>query len=360
MSGGGRTRTGTGTGTAGGIGFIPRPSISDDDLDRATGDDLDRIGDDPGRENGDGPGRYGRRFAAPLVVLSAGALLVVGVANVQVARQRDDVDRDLAAARVAASRVAEHLSTGDLDALDGDLELLARAGVAAVNGSTGFGWAVADRADLGPAQVRSLRRDTARMAGLATEAVALRDRLTPLTTPGPAGASMIGPEGPNGLYALDDLARGLNGYASAAERIDDPSAAVLGRSALAAGTLPGLAGADGPRIWTVCRVAGGPCVRVKVADARSGSLVPRPVPSAVPTSVPGSTSPPGRRPVMGVDVLVVGVDPVTLFPHHGGFDTAAIFDLLYHLNSAPRSSPTVTIRSAVDTEQQAIDLLSRP
>lgn len=347
-------------GTTGSIGFIPRPATSNDGL----GLDLGGVegpgprADDLGRA-GDGRGHYGRRFGAPLVVLSAAALLVIGAANVQVARERDGVDRDLATARTAASRVALHLSSGDLDALDGDLELLARSGTDAAHVSAGLDWAVADRAGLGPAQIHSLRRDTVRMAALATEAQALRDRLTPLVASGTVGASMTGPEGPNGLYALDDLARGLNDYATAAEQIADPSASVLGRAALTAGMLPGLAGADGPRNWTVCRAAGGPCVRVKVTDARSGTLRPRSVPSSAPTSVPGRTSPPGRRPAMGVDLLVIGIAPATLFPQRGSFDTAAIFDLMYHLNRDPRSRPAATIRSAIGTEQQAIDLLSR-
>src|SRR5690349_16028413 len=75
-----------------------------------------------------GLGHQARRFAAPFVVVCAVALVVVGVADVQVARDRNTVDRDLATARVAADRVAEHLASGDYEAVSRDLALLARSG----------------------------------------------------------------------------------------------------------------------------------------------------------------------------------------------------------------------------------------
>jgi len=331
-------------GTAGGYGSVAKPATIGPDYPQAWS---------PWQKNGSGRGigHYARRIAAPLMVLSAVALLLVGVANVQVARDRDAVDQDLATARVAASRVAEHLSSADVDALGADLDLLARSGIEAQTDSRGIGWAVADRADLGGGQIRALRRDVAQIAALAAEAGPLRKELAPLISADMAGASMIGPEGPNGLNALDDLARGLNRYATAAERGADPSAAVMGRAALAAGVLPTLAGAEGPRIWTVCQAISGPCLQVRVADARPGTPVPSPA--------PGTASPPGRRWAAGVDLLVVGVDPSSLFKQRGSFDTAAVFDLLYHLDQDPGSGPAVTVRSAVDLEQQAIDLLSR-
>jgi hypothetical protein len=286
------------------------------------------------------------------MVLSAVGLLLVGVANVQVARERDAVDRNLATARVAASRVVEHLSTADVDALDADLDLLARSGIEAQTGSGGIGWAVADRADLGGGQIRTLRREITRISALASEAGPLRSELAPLRSTDPASTSTIGPEGPNGLNALDDLARGLNRYATAAERGADPSAAVMGRAALAAGVMPTLAGAEGPRIWTVCQATTGPCLQVRVADARPGKPTPSPA--------PGTASPPGRRWAAGVDLLVIGVDPSSLFKQRGSLDTAAVFNLLYHLGRVQGSGPAVTVRSAVDLEQQAIDQLSRP
>lgn len=298
-----------------------------------------------------------RRVVAPFVALSVVALLVTGVANLQVARDRNGVVRDLVTARGAAAGVAEHLTQPDIEALTGDLDLLAHSGANARSGSAGFGWAVAAQADLGGAQVRALRRDTARIAVLAAEAEALRDALAPLVASETAFTSeavMSGPVRADGLHALDDLARGLNRYATAAERSDDPSAPVIGRAALVAGMLPALAGSEGPRVWTVCRVAAGPCTRVKVSDARTGT----PMASAV----PGTTSPPGRRWAAGVDVLVIGIDPGALFKQTGNFNAAGVFDLLYGLvapGTALASGPSVTIRSAAVGEQQTIDRLSR-
>jgi hypothetical protein len=289
-------------------------------------------------------------MAAPIVVLAALALLGIAVANVQVARERDGVARDLATARVAAARVADHLTT-DVDALEADLDLLMRSGNRARAGSTGPGWAVADRADLGRGQVRTLRRDITRIGPLVDAAAPLREALSPLLGPGTEGASMTGPEGPSGLNALDDLARGLSRYATAAERAADPNAAALARAALAAGMLPALAGGEGPRSWTVCREAAGPCFRVKVTEARSGTPVPSPA--------RGTASPPGRRWAAGVDVLVIGVEPDTLFRPGGRFDPAAAFALLLQLDRGRGAEPAVTMRSAVGPEQQAIDQLGR-
>jgi hypothetical protein len=281
------------------------------------------------------------------------------VANVRVAHDRNAVERDLATARVAATRVSEHLAAGNIEALDADLELLARAGTQARAGSVGFRWAVADQADLvnrDGREIRGLRRDTVRIAALATAARSLRSELAPLQTrtdtPGTTGST---------LYALDDLARGLSRYATAARRATDPSAPTLEHAALAAGLLPTLAGEEGPRVWTVCRETTGPCGQIKVADGRSEA----PVASAA----PGTASPPGRRWGAATDVLVIGVHPDELFQHPGRFDAAAIFDLLYGLGSGaragdsevvrgPRIGPPVTIRSVVGPEQLAINQLS--
>jgi hypothetical protein len=49
--------------------------------------------------------------------------------------------------------------------------------------------------------------------------------------------------------------------------------------------------------------------------------------------------------------MVTGIDPGALFKQTPSFDAAAVFDLLCHLDRA-------TLRSAVATEQQAIDRLS--
>ncbi len=294
--------------------------------------------------------RWVRRITGPVIVLCAGTLVVVGVADVHVARDRSGVDRDLATARVAASRVEDHLATGDIQALGGDLKLLARSGTAARTGAVGVGWTVADRADLFGGQVRTLRRDTARIATLAAEARPLRDSLAPLLAPG-TDTLAADPDDPNELHALDTLARGLNRYATAAERSADPSAPAMRRAALAAGMLPTLAGSEGPRIWTVCQAATGPCFWTKVSSARAGT----PVASVA----PGTISPPGRRWAVGVDLLVIGVDLGTLFTQPGAFDAAAAFDLLYHLGSGEGTAKgTVTVRSAVPSEQQAIDRLS--
>jgi hypothetical protein len=263
-----------------------------------------------------------RRIAGPIVVLSTAALLTVAVAGVQVTRNRNPVDQDLLAARAAADRVAQALGTGDVDTLGPDLELLASAGSKARTGSTGFTWAVADRADVGG--VRALRRDAGRIATLAAAAPSLRVATTPLLMSDSAG-----------LYDLDDLARALNRYATAAERAGDPSEAVLARAALAAGMLPALAGGDGARTWTVCREAAGPCSRIRVM-------------------APGTASPPGRRWATGTDVLVVGIDPKALFEPARTFDPAAVFDLLLRLGR----NTGVTVQSAVGTEQQAIDRLT--
>jgi hypothetical protein len=281
-----------------------------------------------------GFGHHARRIGAPFVVVCALALVVVGVADVQVARDRNTVDRDLATARVAADRVAEHLAGGDYEAVSSDLALLARSGTDAGVGSVGFGWTVADRSDLFGGQVRDLRREAARIATLAAQAGSLRAALTPL---------LAGTPDRNRLDALDELARGLNRYATAAERAGDPSAPAIGRAALAAGMLPALAGAEGPRTWTVCRVATGPCFWINVTEARASAPVAE--------VAPGTVSPPGRRWAAGVDVMVVGVDPGALFPANRAFDATAVFDLLYHAEPA-------TVRSAVATEQQALDQLS--
>ncbi|HST84675.1 MAG TPA: hypothetical protein VLL08_23255 [Kineosporiaceae bacterium] len=300
-----------------------------------------------------GFGHHARRIAAPFVVVCAVALVVVGVADVHVARDRNEVDRDVATARVAADRVADHLAGGDYEAVGNDLDLLARAGTNARSGSVGFGWTVADRSDLFGGQVRDLRREAARIATLAAQAGPLRAALAPLLTNTAAsetaasgttasGTAISGATA-SGLYALDDLARGLSRYATAAERGGDPSAPAIGRAALVAGMLPALAGADGPRTWTICRVAAGPCFWINVTDARSSAPMAE--------VAPGTVSPPGRRWAAGVDVMVVGVDPSAIFTPNGSFDAAAVFDLLYHVDSA-------TVRSAVASEQQAIDRLS--
>ena len=298
-----------------------------------------------------------RRLGGSAVILIALTLLVVGVANVQVARQRSTVEAGLATARVAASRIPDHLAAGDGDAVRADLDLLVRSANVARAGSSGFSWAVADRADLNGAQVRAVRRDSRRASELAGAAVRLKAALGPLTgtvssDPTRGTSAPDGPAGAADLQALDDLdglARGLSRYATAARRSGDPSAADLDRAAVAAGLLPGLAGADGPRSWTVCRVATGPCRRITLSAAT--------VSAATSVARPGSATPPGRHWVAGEDLLVVGLPGRALFPDTGAWNAAPAFTLLYNL--APgRGTPTVTVRSSIDSEQLAIDHLS--
>jgi len=288
--------------------------------------------------------RHLRRVAVPVGVPVAIALLLVAAASLEVTRDRPGVERDLATARVAAARASDHLTGGDTGALDLDLDLLVRSAGRAQAGSDGLSWAVADRVELGGGPIRSTRRDAARIVQLADAAGPLRDSLAPLARSGTGPASIAGPDG---LTALDDLARAVSRYATAAERGADPSAAAINRAAVTAGMLPALAGGDGPRVWTVCPQATGPCERIKVIAGRSGT--PTPSPGL------GTASPPGRRWAAGVDVLVIGVEPGALFPEPGRFDPAAVFQLLLQ---ADRDA-AITVRSGVGAEQQAIDQLAR-
>lgn len=298
----------------------------------------------------------GRRLAAPALMLGTIALGLLALGQVEVAHERGAVELELAGARTAATLVATHLQTGDGEALGADLDRLTRSAEAAGSGSSGINWRMA--AILGPHrdQIRALRRDAERVQTLAAAAGPLRDTLAPLVTV--PGATPSSAAGVSRLYALDDLARSLSRYATAAGRSGDPSAAALEDSAVAAGLLPGLAGADGPRDWTVCRAAAGPCIRVSVTNARSGA--PRV------TENQGPVSPPGRRWSADLDLLVIGVDPGALFQTGGTLDAAAVFGVLSDLRPAdPAGSGTgaeatsVTVRSAVPAEQLVIDRLSR-
>jgi hypothetical protein len=295
------------------------------------------------------PGRRRvRRIAAPAVVLSAVALLLIGIANVQVARERDPVEQQLATARAAAARVPEHLAAGDGNAVAADLDLLIRSAGRAHARSNGLSWRLAARADLNGTQVGAVRRDTARAAALAAAGTPLRTALRPISADSDT-RTLADLDEVNALNDLDDLARGLSRYAEAARRGVDPAAAELERAALAAGLLPALAGSEEPRTWTVCRAATGPCRRTTVTAADAAASVPVPP--------PGTATPPGRHWVAGVDLLVVGTDSRVLFPRPGAWDAAAAFHLLYHLEPGIKV-PLITVRSAVGTEQQAIDGLS--
>jgi hypothetical protein len=303
-----------------------------------------------------GPGRHLlRRIAAPAVVLSAGALLLVGIANVQVARERSTVERQLATARRAAARVPEHLASRDGNAVATDLDLLIRSAGSAHAGSNGLSWRLASRADLNGTEVRAVRRGTEQAATLAAAAVQLRTALGPLTA-GSDTQTLDRPDAANALNDLDDLARGLSRYAEAARHGVDPATPALERAAVAAGLLPVLAGSEGPRTWTVCRAATGPCRRTTVTAAEAGlsAAVTRPGTG----TTPGAATPPGRPEAGGADLLVVGMDPSALFARPGKWDAAAVFHLLYHLDPGLKV-PLVTVRSAVGPEQQAIDGLSR-
>jgi hypothetical protein len=297
---------------------------------------------DPGRRH------LVRRIAAPAVVLGAGALLLVGIANVQVARERSTVERQLATARVAAARVPEHLAAGDGNAVTADLDLLIRAAGRAQAGSNGLSWRLAARADLNGTEVRAVRRDAGRAATLASAAVLLRTALRPLSADSDT-RTLDNPDEANPLNDLDDLARGLNRYAEAARRSADPATPELERAAVAAGLLPVLAGSEAPRHWMVCRAATGPCRLTTVDAAEAGA--------SAAVDPPGAATPPGRHWVAGVDLLVVGMDSRALFARPGKWDAAAAFHLLYHLDPGTKV-PLVTVRSAVGTEQQAIDGLS--
>jgi hypothetical protein len=266
------------------------------------------------------------RWTGPLVVLIAATLLVVGLADVQVAHRRSTVERSLATVRVAAARVPDHLAVGDGDAVRADLDLLIRSAKVTRAGSSGLGWAVADRTDLGGDRIAAVRRADRQASVLAAAAVRLRTELTPLTQD-PAAVS---------LDDLDALARGLSRYATAARRSGDPSVVDLERAAAAAGLLPDLAGAEGPREWTVCRASSEACTRATVDAGSTTDARPR---------SSGSS---------GADLLVVGRPARAIFPPAGGWNAASAFAMLYNLDAR-----TVTVHSVIGTEQRTIDELSR-
>jgi hypothetical protein len=281
-------------------------------------------------------------LAAPLV--AAAALFLVAIANVQVARGRDAVEVQLAKAREATARVPLDLTIGDPRALAGDLDILQKSSARAHRGSAGLLWTVAGHANLNGGSLRTVRQEARRSVVLAAAAGPLQGSLAPLTPlgdlPGSAPLSAAPGPGPDELDQLDDLARGLNRYATAAIRVDDPSAPALERAALAAGLLPSLAGAEQPRTWTVCRTEPGPCTSVTVSSGRLG---------------PTETTNPDPR---TRDLLVLGVDPDDVFGpvtarQQRRWDASTMFALLYHLGPA-----SISVHSVVGVEQAAIEQLA--
>jgi hypothetical protein len=298
-------------------------------------------------------------LGAPLMVLAAAALFVIAVANVQVARGRNAVELHLDEANAAATAVPEHLASVDIEALSLDLDRLDSSSALAERGSSGFLWAVAGRANPGGGWLRTLRRQARDSVTLAAAATPLRASLTPLTGSDERRTAVsgnpndpAGPVGPDELGQLDDLARGLSRYASAARAVNDPSAPALGRAALAAGLLPTLAGAEQPRTWTICRTETGPCQSATVTVGRLGPA------DSTAGNTAGSTA--GRVNPRTRDLLVIGLDPDDVFrpaaagqPRH--WDVPTMFGLLDDLGPVP-----ITVHSVVRVEQQAIDQLARP
>jgi hypothetical protein len=291
------------------------------------------------------------RLGAPLVVLTAAALLLVGTANVEAARGREAVERQLHEAHASAARIPQQLATGNTEALAADLDALSRSSRQAQRGSGGLLWAVASGADPTGRSVNAPRHEARRIALLATAAEELRRSLTPLEpldqdVPEPIAGTDAGTggaiTGADELDQLDDLARGLSRYAAAALRVDDPSAPALERAALAASLLPTLAGAEQPRTWTICRNRVGPCTRVTITSSRLGQLSK-------------ASGPPDSR---GADLTLLGVGPDDVFaPAAGGqtrrWSARVLFGLLYRLGG-----PSITLSSVVAVEQHALDQLA--
>jgi hypothetical protein len=242
----------------------------------------------PARPRGSG----GTRRACALVAL-AGTLvagLLATAADVRVGRERPAVTQDLAAARAAATVVAARLSdaTGSgttrprgagkagsagcpepcRDSARPALEALGRAGSRAARNAGRLRWQVASWTGADPGAVSAVRREARRAGTLAEAARQLTAVLGPLEDGRGDGA------------ALDDLARGLSRYTSAAERAGAPGQDDLERASVAAGLLTGLSGADRPRTWLLCspsrrcsrlRVDGG-----EVTRRREGELTSSP------------------------------------------------------------------------------------
>jgi hypothetical protein len=333
---------------------VPGPPVSDRPAlpsprppSAATSSAVTNQGADPAGSGRAPRGARIRSLGAPLVVLAAAGLLLIGVANVEVARGRDAVELQLAQARAATARVPLQLTAGDTTALATSLATLERSSAAADHASAGLLWAVAGHANLNAGALRAVRQNARSSATLGEAAAVLRGSLAPLMPE--RGAASTAPAadaiGPGRLDQLDDLARGLSGYATAAIRVDDPSAPALERAALAAGLLSNLAGAQQPRTWTFCGTQAGPCTEVTV---RSGRLGP----------ITSSADGPDRSDPKPSDLLVVGAGPDDVFGpptrrKGGQWDAASMFGVLYHLGPA-----SITARSVVGVEQQALEELA--
>jgi hypothetical protein len=298
--------------------------------------------------------RSAARLAVPVATvaglgLALTVVLAVG-AGIEVRREHAHVTAELVAARAAAARVPGDLGRNDLPALGADLERLARSGRTADALTHGWTWTVAAHLSPDRSNTTALRMDSHRLAELARAAGPLAGSVrgldpanghpTRLTRtdgrPATRGAETAPPPD------LAGLARDLARYSAAATATAHPSAPAAARAELAGGLLPGLSGASGVRTWSVCRGATGPCVRARISRGRVTLL----------TAAPSPATPPGHDRSAGPDLLVVGVDPRSLFDRLGTWDARAVLGLLYRLG------PGVGMRSADAVEQGAIDRLS--
>jgi len=301
------------------------------------------------------------------VLLIAGLTigLTVGLADRATARRRPTVESQLTLARSATARIPADLTSGDPEAVAADLDTLIRSAAAADRRSSGLAWRLAGWAGPQTGRIRDLRRAAVAGAELAAAAGPLRNSLTPLRAvptdrdSNTSTSTSTSTDQSGDLDELDDLARNLSQFAITALRRHDPAAPALERTAIAAGLLPTLAGAEAPRVWTICRNPGGPCRHATVSAGALG-----PVRRAEPPR-PG-------------DLVVIGVDPAAVFgarrsPRHR--PEATIFALLCGLGpDRARDSRThrpasvrlrsgvesIRLRSGVRVEQHAIDQLSRP
>ena len=285
------------------------------------------------------------RLIGPLVVLAALALMIIAIANVQVARRRATVERELGLAHSASAALPRDLAAANPTAVTGDLRLLTQSSAAARRQSDGVLWELAGRVDPGGRQLAAIRRDVQHSATLAAAGDPLGRALAPLSEN--AGSTGTGPAD---LTALDDLARGLSTYTSAAFEVGDPSGPALARSTMAAGLLPDLLGAETSRSWTICRTTTGPCVSTTLTSGLLGPIAATP---AGPTQTHDS------------DLLIVGLDPASLFtgstPPGGppALRLPAVFALLCRLTPAT-GGPRLSVHSVVEQEQYTLSRLAGP
>ena len=285
------------------------------------------------------------RFVGPLVVLAALVLMIIAIANVQVARRRTTVERELRTAHAAGAAVPNDLAAAHPAAVTTDLRALNESSAAARRESDGVLWELVSRVDPGGRQLAAIRRDVRHTATLSAAGGPLSRALAPLTEN--AGSADTGPAD---LPALDDLARGLSTYTSAAFEVGDPSGPALARSTMAAGLLPDLLGAETSRTWTICRTTTGPCVSTTLTSGLLGPIAATP---AGPTQTHDS------------DLLIVGLDPASLFAvgttpgDRPALRLPAVFALL--CRPAPATGAArLRIHSVVQQEQYTLRQLAAP